>query len=140
MLSVARSQLSLPLLTSYTLTISAATGGGDTTIKSTNPVKVTANTLTYSGNAQKLVTVSNKPTTVTVYYSTEKSLTSSNYTSGSTKIPEETNAGTYTVYYYATGNTTYYTKSGSVDVTINKAAGEIVIEISYEEIGPYLKY
>ena len=94
----------------YTLTVN----------KADNPVKVTANTLTYKGKAQNLVTISNNQGNIC--YSTSAALTSC--TSQGT-IPTGTNAGTYTVYYYAAGNGDYKVKSGSVSVTINKANGSI---------------
>lgn len=92
--------------------------------KATNTLSVTAKTgLTYNGNAQALVTVSES--LGTVYYSTGTELTSSNCTSsycpgGSTSIPTGTNIGTYTVYYYAPESANYQAKSGSVSVTISK--------------------
>ena len=89
--------------------------------KITNTLTVTAKSLTYSGSAQTLVTTSKAQGTV--YYAVGTELTSSNYTSaGSATIPKETNAGTYTVYYYTPGNTNYNAKSGKVSVTIAKAA------------------
>ena len=64
-----------------------------------NPTTVTGKTLTYNGNAQDLVSVSNAEGTV--YYSTTESLNSSNYLSkGSTVVPKGKDAGQYRVYYY----------------------------------------
>mgnify|MGYP004663841807 FL=1 len=88
--------------------------------KINNTVVVNGNSLTYTGGSQKLVRVSSNQGDV--YYSVGTELTKSNYsTSGSTLIPEETNAGTYKVYYYVFGNNNYNAKSGSVDVVIAKS-------------------
>ena len=90
--------------------------------KATNPITVTANTLTYNGKAQNLVTTAKAQGAV--YYSVGTSLTSSNYTTaGSTTIPTQTSANTsgYVVYYYCVGNGNYNAKSGNVTTKINKA-------------------
>ena len=91
--------------------------------KATNPITVTANTLTYNGKAQNLVTTAKAQGAV--YYSVGTSLTSSNYTTaGSTTIPTQTSANTsgYVVYYYCVGNGNYNAKSGNVTVKIAKDA------------------
>ena len=91
--------------------------------KAPNPITVTANTLTYNGKAQNLVTTAKAQGAV--YYSVGTSLTSSNYTTaGSTTIPTQTSANTsgYVVYYYCVGNGNYNAKSGNVTVKIAKAA------------------
>ena len=85
-------------------------------VQAENPVKVNANTLTYNAKPQNLVTTSNAQGIIC--YSTESVLTSNCSTSG--VIPQGTNAGTYTVYYYVNGNSNYKAKSGSVIVTIGK--------------------
>ena len=90
--------------------------------KAANPITVTAKTLTYTGSAQSLVTVSGAQGNVC--YSTSAAPTSCS-TAGS--IPTGTNAGTYTVYYYVAGNTNYNAKSGNVSVTIGKKADSITI-------------
>ena len=90
--------------------------------KAENPITVTANTLTYNGKAQNLVTTKNAQGTV--YYSVGTELTSSNYkTAGSTTVPTQTAANTsgYVIYYYCEGNGNYNAKSGNVTVKINKA-------------------
>ena len=116
----------------YTITLSGLSSNnynityktGTLTIgKATNPIKVTANTLTYNGKAQNLVTTASAQGTV--YYSVGTTLTSSNYTTaGSTTIPTQTSANTngYVIYYYCVGNTNYSAKSGSVTTKINKAS------------------
>ena len=88
--------------------------------KMTNPIMVTEMSLTYNGNLQLLVSVSNAQGAV--YYAVGTQLTASNYSSsGSTTIPSKTNAGTYTIYYYCVGNSEYKPASGSVQSTIAKA-------------------
>ena len=92
---------------SLTVTISEASGS------ITAP---TAKSLTYTGSAQELVNAGSS-STGTVYY---KLSTSSSW---STNIPQATDAGTYTVQYYAAASTNYNaTSTGSVSVTIGKAA------------------
>ena len=106
-------------------TTTVKTGSTTKTIsvtKATNPIAVTANTLTYNGKAQDLVTTKNAQGAV--YYSVGTELTSSNYkTAGSTTVPTQTAANTsgYVVYYYCEGNGSYNAKSGNVTVKINKA-------------------
>ncbi|MBO5182813.1 MAG: InlB B-repeat-containing protein [Bacilli bacterium] len=91
-----------------------------------NPIVVTATDSEYTGSSQPLVSVKNAQGNV--YYSTSTQLTSSNYTSGSTTIPSATNGGTYTVYYYVTGNDNYNSKSGSVESTISYLTYEIRLD------------
>ena len=106
-------------------TTTVKTGSTTKTIsvtKATNPIAVTANTLTYNGKAQNLVTTKNAQGAV--YYSVGTELASSNYkTAGSTTVPTQTAANTsgYVVYYYCEGNGSYNAKSGNVTVKINKA-------------------
>ena len=90
--------------------------------KAENPISVTAKSLTYTGSAQALVTVSGAQGNVC--YSTSSAPTSC--TSAGT-IPKGTNAGSYKVYYYVAGNTNYASKSGTVDVTVAKKADTISI-------------
>ena len=80
-----------------------------------NPIKVTANDLTYNTQAQALVKTSNVQGNVC--YSLESALTSCDTANN---IPTATEAGTYTVYYYVKENTNYKFKAGSVLVTIKK--------------------
>ena len=81
-----------------------------------NPVKVTANDLTYNTSSQALVTTSGAKGTIC--YSLDSVITKK--CSTSTAIPTGTNAGTYTVYYYVNGTSNYKETSGSVIVTIKK--------------------
>ena len=81
-----------------------------------NPVKVTANDLTYNTQAQSLVAT--KDAQGTICYSLDSVITSK--CSTSTAVPTAINAGTYTVYYKINGNSNYKEKSGSVIVTIKK--------------------
>jgi hypothetical protein len=92
-----------------------------------NPVTVSAATgLVYGGGAKSLVTVSNQQGKM--YYSKTTELTSSNYqTDGSTSSPSEINAGTYIVYWYTPGNSTYGEKKGSVWVTISQQALDVPV-------------
>ena len=95
------------------------TGTKSTTFKivlAENPVKVTANDLTYNTQAQSLVAT--KDAQGTICYSLDSVITSK--CSTSTVVPTAINAGTYTVYYYINGNSNYKEKSGSVIVTIKK--------------------
>ena len=84
-------------------------------VKAENPIKVTANDLTYNTQAQALVKTSNAQGNVC--YSLKSALTSCDTANN---IPTATEAGTYTVYYYVKGNTNYKFKAGSVLVTIKK--------------------
>lgn len=79
-------------------------------------------TLTYTGSAQNMASVSQSGSNYTVYFGTVV-LNSSNYsTSGSATIPKQTNAGTYTYYYYAVSNSGNYAPiSGSIKTVINRA-------------------
>ena len=75
----------------------------------------TANTLTYTGAAQVLVTAGTASIGEVVYSLTEMG-------TYSTTIPTGTNAGTYTVWYKVEGTTNYEgTAPVKVDVTIGKA-------------------
>jgi hypothetical protein len=65
---------------------------------------------TYTGQAQKLVSVSNIPDGVTITYSLDNAAYSE-------EIPEKTDAGEYTVYYKASGSG-YNDASGSVTAVI----------------------
>ena len=79
----------------------------------TNPK---AKSLTYNGNSQNLITEGSASNGV-MYYS----LTSDG--SYSTSVPQGTNAGAYTVFYYAKGNTGYKdSPKRQLDVTIAKAS------------------
>ncbi|MBQ9786264.1 MAG: hypothetical protein IJW25_02235, partial [Clostridia bacterium] len=72
----------------------------------------------YSGSAIELVEITNVQGDV--YYSLTTALNASNYLEvGSTTTPTATNVGTYTVYYYITGNNEYKAQAGSVVVTIS---------------------
>ena len=121
--------------TDYTYSYSNNTNAGTGTVKVTgkgnytgtksitfeigqaeNPVKVTANDLTYNTSSQALVTTSGAKGTIC--YSLDSVIT--NKCSTSTAIPTGTNAGTYTVYYYVNGTSNYKDTSGSVIVTIKK--------------------
>ncbi len=90
-----------------------------TIAKADNPGRVIAEALTFDTTAQELVYQVDLEGDI--YYSVGTELTSSNYTTAGTQtVPSRTNAGTYTVYYYATGNNNYKPKSGHVDATIAK--------------------
>ncbi|MCD8045763.1 MAG: DUF6273 domain-containing protein [Clostridiales bacterium] len=80
----------------------------------------TANTLTYTGTAQELVTAG-EASNGTMYYSTDNS-------NWSTDIPAGTGAATYTVYYKVVGDDNhndYTPESNSVSVTIGQATQSI---------------
>ena len=78
---------------------------------------VTAKILTYTGEAQELVRVSNQlPDDCTVKYSMDEE-------SWSAQIPTAVDAGEYTIY-YKTESDNYNTKTGSVEATVNKAVYE----------------
>ncbi|MCD8037372.1 MAG: carbohydrate-binding domain-containing protein, partial [Clostridiales bacterium] len=86
------------------------------TISKTTPTVTapTANTLTYNGSAQELVTAGST-TGGEMQYSTDNSTWSAD-------IPTKTDVGTYTVYYKVVGNDNYEDADGSsVTVTISKA-------------------
>ena len=109
--------------TDYTFVVPADYAGALVTVTFTGmspaTATVTPNTLTYTGEAQELVTletVVGGAATNPVTYSLSSSGT---YT---TTIPTGTNAGTYTVYYKVAGDDTHAEGSGSVTVTIQKAA------------------
>ena len=78
--------------------------------------KPTANSLTYNGNSQDLITPGMANNGVMYYSSTYDG-------SYSTSLPQGTNAGAYTVFYYAKGNTGYKdSPKRQLDVTIAKAS------------------
>ena len=90
-----------------------------TVIKHDNPVIVKANTLTYNGKKQELITVSNIKGNICYSYNPISSC------SKNESIPKKINAGEYTVYYYVSGDNNYNSKSGSIKVNINKKSGSI---------------
>ena len=85
-----------------------------TVIKHDNPVIVKANTLTYNGKEQELITVSNIKGNICYSYNPISSCSTNE------SIPKKINAGEYTVYYFVSGDNNYNSKSGSVKVNINK--------------------
>ena len=87
--------------------------------KANNPVIVKANTLTYNGKEQELITVSNIKGNVCYSYNPISSC------SKNESIPKKINAGEYTVYYFVSGDNNYNSKSGSIKVNINKKSGNI---------------
>ena len=99
-------------------------------VKIENPIEIVGNQLTYTGEAQELVTT--RKAEGTVYYSARKEVTASNYNTGDpdikTEIPKGTGTYTWTVYYYGEGNKNYNAKAGSVQATIGKADNPIKIE------------
>ena len=90
-----------------------------TVIKHDNPVIVKANTLTYNGKEQELITVSNIKGNICYSYNPISSC------SKNESIPKKINAGEYTVYYFVGGDNNYNSKSGSIKVNINKKSGNI---------------
>lgn len=90
-----------------------------TVIKHDNPVIVKANTLTYNGKEQELITVSNIKGNICYSYNPISSCSTNE------SILKKINAGEYTVYYYVSGDNNYNSKSGSVKVNINKKSGSI---------------
>ena len=85
-----------------------------TVIKHDNPVIVKANTLTYNGKEQELITVSNIKGNICYSYNPISSC------SKDESIPKKINAGEYTIYYFVSGDNNYNSKSGSIKVNINK--------------------
>ena len=85
-----------------------------TVIKHDNPVIVKANTLTYNGKEQELITVSNIKGNICYSYNPISSC------SKNESIPKKINAGEYTVYYFVSGDNNYNSKSGSIKVNVNK--------------------
>ncbi len=91
---------------------------------------MTVNSGNYSGTADgasHTITLNvTKPTSgITIYYSTSTSLTSSNYTSGSTTKPSRSDVGTTTVYWYVhSTNGNYADKNGSNTITIKERTVE----------------
>ena len=85
-----------------------------TVIKHDNPVIVKANTLTYNGKEQELITVSNIKGNICYSYNPISSC------SRNESIPKKINAGEYTVYYFVSGDNNYNSKSGIIKVNINK--------------------
>ena len=85
-----------------------------TVIKHDNPVIVKANTLTYNGKEQELITVSNIKGNICYSYNPISSC------SKNESIPKKINAGEYTVYYFVSGDNNYNSKSGIIKVNINK--------------------
>ena len=78
-----------------------------------NTVVVLANTITYNGSAQALVSVSGDQGEMHYNIGSQATDISSNL------IPERTNAGTYVVYWLCEGNSNYKSASGNVSVIIN---------------------
>ena len=87
--------------------------------KANNPVIVKANTLTYNGKEQELITVSNIKGNICYSYNPISSCSTNE------SIPKKINAGEYTVYYFVSGDNNYNSKSGSIKVNINKKSGSI---------------
>ena len=87
--------------------------------KANNPVIVKANTLTYNGKEQELITVSNIKGNICYSYNPISSCSSNE------SIPKKINAGEYTVYYFVSEDNNYNSKSGSIKVNINKKSGSI---------------
>ena len=85
-----------------------------TVIKHDNPVIVKANTLTYNGKEQELITVSNIKGNICYSYNPISSCSTNEI------IPKKINTGEYTVYYYVSGDNNYNSKSGVIKVNINK--------------------
>ena len=86
--------------------------------KADNPISVTGVNKNYTGSSITLVTVSKAQGTV--WYSTDNELKSSNYSAlGSTTKSSKVSPGTYTVYYYVTGDNNYKSKNSSVTAKIN---------------------
>jgi len=111
------------------------TGKGNYTgTKATNftisKATMTVTNSNYSGTADgasHTITLNvTKPTSgITIYYSTSTSLTSSNYTSGSTTKPSRSDVGTTTVYWYVhSTNGNYADKNGSNTITIKERTVE----------------
>ncbi len=75
---------------------------------------------TADGSSHTITLNVTKPTSgITIYYSTSTSLTSSNYTSGSTTKPSRSDVGTTTVYWYVhSTNGNYADKNGSNTIDI----------------------
>ena len=102
------------------------TVGGSTTFEITKAKAVvttapTANTLTYTGNPQALVTAG-EAEGGTLVYSLEKG---GNY---DVVIPTGTNAGSYTVFYYVKGDANHSdTDPVQVEVTIKKADPDVTV-------------
>ena len=84
-------------------------------VQAENTAQITANDLTYNTQVQNLVSSSN----VKGYICYSLSSVPTSCTANSA-LPQGTNAGTYTVYYYVKGNNNYKAKTGSVQVTIKK--------------------
>ena len=103
--------------------------------KKTNPITVKGNTNAY-GTKGNLVTVSGAQGTV--YYSVDKELTSSNYsTVGKTDVPtsEGLSGGTHKVYYYATGNDNYKSAIGNVESLIKPTTNPTKFTKKYIKYG-----
>ena len=101
----------------FTLTVKDVTITGSYEITAVTPTVTapTANTLTYTGEAQQLVSAGATNFGTMVYSLTEDG----EYTA---TIPEATNAGNYTVYYYVKGdNNVNDSEKASVTVNIAKA-------------------
>jgi len=91
------------------------------TMATPNVTAPTANTLTYNGEAQALVSAGSTDFGTMLYSLTEEG----GYT---TSIPQGTNAGDYTVWYYVQGNENANDSAvASVTVKINKAVASITV-------------
>ena len=84
-----------------------------------NPVVVTPiEGLIYNDSDYELIEV--KRQKGNIYFSTTEFLDGSNYNKGTSDIPKKKDAGTYTVYYYVTGDDDYLPKGGTIEVSIGK--------------------
>lgn len=101
---------------SFTLTVKDVTITGSYDITAVTPTVTapTANTLTYTGEAQQLVSAGSADFGTMMYRLGADG-------EFATTIPEETNAGTYTVYYYAKGDGININDSAVESVTVNIA-------------------
>ena len=126
---------SLPETTNYT----AASAELTLTIKKINPFKNAedipkANTLTYNGAYQKLVTggtLDPRAVGAKVLFALGEGTETPDPSDYSETIPTAINAGEYVVYYKVDGTKNYNGASGKIDVTIKRKEITPVVELEY---------
>ncbi len=88
---------------------------------------------TYNGSSHTFTIKVSGPSSYTIYYSTSKQLTSSNYTSGTTTKPSRTTSGTSTVYYYVKDRSgSYNDASGQAAINIKPKVTATAVEVTYD--------
>ena len=94
--------------------------------KKTNPIRINASALQYTGSEQQLLSVSGAVGEVR-YYLTETT-PSANYDDWSTEIPTGRDVGRYTIYWHCEGDEVYDEIEGMVEVDIATTLNQVNIQ------------